>query len=496
MLNKVLIANRGEIAARLIRACKALAIKSVAIYSDPDADAAWLREADERYPLPGETAADTYLNIPAVLDIAKAAGADGIHPGYGFLSENPAFARACDKAGVTFIGPSAAAMEVMGSKASAREVAIGAGVPVIPGVDGAGKSAAALREAAASIGLPLLVKASAGGGGKGMRIVESMAAFDDAVQAARSEALSSFGDDHLLLEKFITNGRHIEVQILGDRHGNVRHLYERDCSVQRRHQKIIEETPAPGLPVEVREAMTSAAVALATAVGYESAGTVEFILGEDNAFYLLEMNTRLQVEHPVTELLTGVDLAQWQLRIAAGESLAELPDPLPRRGHALECRLYAEDPALNFLPSIGKIGYYRAPGGPHIRVDDGIASGSQVTPYYDPMLAKVITWGDDREDARQKMHAALQETVVLGVTTNIPYLLDILDEPDFISGGIATNYLDDHFAGWRPEGPENLAALLGLAAAELFAAVPAGAAPMTGPAAKDPWDWVGRWRNV
>ena len=495
MLKKVVIANRGEIARRLIRACRALGVASVAIYSEADAGASWLSEADEWYALKGVSAAETYLDQAAILQIAQKAGADAVHPGYGFLSENPLFARACREQELIFIGPSPEAMEIMGSKARAREVAVAANVPVIPGIDGAGMSTKALFGAAFEIGFPLLIKASAGGGGKGMRVVWEPEGFTDAVQAARSEALSSFGDDHLLLEKFITEGRHIEIQVLGDQHGNVIHLYERDCSVQRRHQKIIEETPAPGLPEVVREAISLAAVSLAKAVDYESAGTVEFIVSSDNEFYLLEMNTRLQVEHPVTEMLTGIDLAQWQLRIASGEALSELKMPLPRRGHAMECRLYAEDPAQNFLPSIGEISFYRPPAGPNVRVDDGIASGSQVTPYYDPMLAKIITWGAEREEARRKMLIALADTIVLGVTTNLDYLKAILQEPDFVAGGVATNYLDFHFEGWQNGVPEEVESLLGVAAAELFASVPAGAASVSA-TTSDPWEIVGRWRNV
>ncbi len=501
MFKKVLIANRGEITRRIILACRELRITAVVVYSDADAGAPWVRLADEAYPLRGVTAVDTYLNQDAIFAIASQCGAQAVHPGYGFLSENAAFAAACAARDITFIGPSPQAMEKMGSKARAREIAAQAGVPTVPGVDGAGLSIAELQTAVAHITFPMLIKASAGGGGKGMRVVWSAAEFADAVQAARREARSAFGDDHVLVEKYFTEIHHVEVQVLGDHHGQVLHLFERECSIQRRHQKIIEESPAPIVHDEdLRQRMAAAAVSLAQTVQYASAGTVEFIVDEQGHFYFLEMNTRLQVEHPVTELVTGLDLAAWQIRIAAGERLPFTQADIRQRGHAIECRLYAEDPAHNFLPSIGTIPHYHPPSGPGVRVDDGITSGSQVSPYYDPMLAKVITWGHDRAEAIAKMERALQDTAVLGVTTNIPYLLAILREPHFRQGQTSTSYLADHMAGWQPDSAVSEEAWLGAAVFELLQGAGKGqtgaAAAVSTTAQPDPWNSAVAWRNV
>lgn len=501
MVKKLLVANRGEIAARLFRACRTLGVRSVAIYSEADAHAPWTRLADERYPLKGVAAADTYLNQSAILTIARQAGVEAIHPGYGFLSENADFAQACVDAGIIFVGPGAEAMRALGSKASARELAQAAGVPVIPGVNGLGMGDEVLLAAAHQIGFPVLIKASAGGGGKGMRVVQAEAEFLDAVQAARRESLSAFGSDHLILERYFTAIRHIEVQVLGDLHGHLIHLYERECSVQRRHQKIIEETPAPNVPADVRERICAAAVSLAQKVGYASAGTVEFILTPDNQFYLLEMNTRLQVEHPVTEWVTGVDIAAWQIRIAGGEPLTLQQENIRQRGHALESRVYAEDPAHQFMPSTGTISYYARPQGPNIRVDDGIETGSVVSPYYDPMLAKIITWGADRTDAIAQMRHALHETTVLGITTNIPYLLDILDHPAFHAGFTHTGFLGQHFPTWQPAPPTDEHTLLAMAIAELLSSKSSSTSGQrltaNGPLAlPDPWNQTTGWRNV
>ena len=499
MFQKVLIANRGEIARRLILACHELGITAVAIYSEADLDAPWVRLADERYGLPGVSATETYLNQTTILDIATTCGAEAIHPGYGFLSENASFATACAERGIVFIGPSPAAMELMGSKARSREIAEQAGVPVVPGVDGAGLDVMALQTAVAHIDFPILVKASAGGGGKGMRVVWSADEFANAVQAARGEAKNSFGDDHILVEKYFTEIHHVEIQILADTHGKVLHLFERECSIQRRHQKIIEESPAPIIQDDdLRQRMAEAAVSLAKAVSYSSAGTIEFIVDGVGNFYFLEMNTRLQVEHPITELVTGIDLAIWQIWIAAGESLPFSQSEIQQRGHAIECRIYAEDPAQNFLPSIGEITVYRPPSGPGVRVDDGIETGTAVSPYYDPMLAKVITWGHNRGEAVGKMVHALQQTVVLGVTTNLPYLLTILQEPTFLSGQTSTNYLQEQLPNWQPD-PMSEAAWLGTAIFELLhGGGKQSGAPVAGqePSAYDPWGETAVWRNV
>lgn len=499
MFHKVLIANRGEIARRLIRACHELGVAAIAIYSEADANTLWVREADEAYLLPGVAATQTYLNQAAILDIARQAGAEAIHPGYGFLSENAAFAAACRTQGIVFIGPTPEAMHELGSKARAREVARRIGVPVTPGVDGLGLSADQLASAATELGYPVLIKASAGGGGKGMRVVWDAAEFLDALQAARGEAQSSFGDDHILLEKYFTALHHVEVQILGDQHGRILHLFERECSVQRRHQKIVEETPAPCVSSDLRARICDAARRLAQAVNYTSAGTVEFMVTGPDEFYLLEMNTRLQVEHPITELVTGRDIAAWQIRIAAGEPLDFDQSDVRQRGHAIECRLYAEDPANQFLPSIGPIAYYRAPHGPGLRVDDGIETGSQVTPYYDPMLGKIISWGQDRPEAIRKMARALHDTVVLGVTTNLAYLQTILGEERFLRGDTPTSYLQETLPQWGPDQTPTLEALLAAAAVELLrpggADRPAATAAADGQAFPDPWSQTSAWRN-
>jgi acetyl-CoA carboxylase biotin carboxylase subunit len=499
LFHKILVANRGEIARRVFRACRELGVRSVAIYSEVDVSSPWARTADESYQLNGVTARDTYLNQELIFEIARFCGADAIHPGYGFLSENADFAEACEQHGIHFIGPTPAAMRTLGSKAGAREVAQNAGVPVVPGVDGRDFSDRELLNAAEEIGFPVLIKASAGGGGKGMRVVGTSEEFLDNLRAARSESLSSFGSDHILVEKYFTEIRHVEIQVLGDRHGNIVHLFERECSVQRRHQKIIEESPSPVLTPELRREMCRAALSLAQAVGYISAGTLEFVVTPELNFYFLEMNTRLQVEHPVTELVTGIDLAGWQIRLAAGEPLDFKQESLTQRGHALECRIYAEDPERNFLPSIGRIQFYRAPSGPGVRVDDGIESGTEVSPYYDPMLAKVITWGDDRPEAIRKMIRALQDTVVLGVTTNIPYLLDILQHPNFASGRITTNFLDEQMPEWQPVPDTSNSTWLAMAAHEVLKAD--GRRLAAAEAAErveevDPWGTLSDWRNV
>ena len=501
MFKKILVANRGEIARRILLACRELGVRAVAIYSDADQGAPWVRLADESYPLPGVTAVDTYLNQAAIFQIAHTCGAEAIHPGYGFLSENASFAQACAENELVFIGPSPEAMRLMGSKAAARELAQATGVPVVPGQDGAGKTDAELREAAEKIGYPILIKASAGGGGKGMRVVRSAVEMDGALQAARREARSAFGDEHVILEKYFTNIHHVEIQILADQHGNIRHLFERECSVQRRHQKIIEESPAPVIQDEdLRLRMAEAAVSLARAANYVNAGTIEFIVDESGQFYFLEMNTRLQVEHPVTELVTGLDLVAWQIRIANNNELTTIPQKaISQRGHALECRIYAEDPANHFLPSIGQISQYQPPFGPGVRVDDGIESGSQVTPYYDPMLAKVIAWGGSRQEAIAKMVRALRDTIILGVATNIPYLLAILQEPAFLAGQTNTNYLTEHFTAWQPQVKISESDWLALAALEILQG--GGERGKQGDSATavsqpDPWNKTVSWRNV
>ncbi len=500
MFKKILVANRGEIARRIFRACRELGLRSVAIYSEVDKSAPWARIADESYLLEGVTARDTYLNQNTIFRIAEATGADAIHPGYGFLSENADFAESCLRRDIHFIGPTPTAMRALGSKAGARLIAKQANVPVIPGVDGAEHNDEDLQEAAIALGFPVLIKASAGGGGKGMRVVWDPIDFQDALRTARNESLSSFGSDHVLVEKYFNKIRHIEVQVLGDRHGNIVHLFERECSIQRRHQKIIEESPSPAVSPEMRQQITAASLALAKAVGYTSAGTLEFVLTPDNKFFFLEMNTRLQVEHPVTELVTGIDLAAWQIRLAGGERLTFGQEDLIQRSHALECRIYAEDPADNFMPSIGEIAVYRPASGPGVRVDDGIEEGTQVSPYYDPMLAKIITWGDDRNESIRKMIRALQDTVIMGVTTNIPYLVDILHHPEFVAGRLNTKFIEDYMEPWIPSPDTSNSTWLALATYEAIKervndrGSKIENSQVTGQS--NPWSEAEDWRNV
>ena len=426
-IKTVLIANRGEIAVRIARVARDLGIKSIAIYSEADAGALHTQVADEAYALPGNTAADTYMNVPALLDIAVRAGADAIHPGYGFLSENADFARACEAAGIVFIGPTVEAIHLMGSKRLSKIAMLEAGVPCIPGYEGAAQDDETLASEAERIGYPLMIKASAGGGGKGMRKVERSEDFVDALASCQREAASAFGNDHVLVEKYVERPRHIEIQVFGDSHGDAVYLFERDCSVQRRHQKVLEEAPAPGMSPERRAAMGKAAVDAARAVGYVGAGTVEFIAGPDGDFYFMEMNTRLQVEHPVTEYITGTDLVEWQLRVASGQPLPLRQEQLAIHGHAIEARLYAEDADRGFLPSTGLLRRLRLPApSTHVRVDTGVEEGDSITPYYDPMIAKLIVWDVDRDAALRRMSQALADCQVVGVTTNAGFLRRLL----------------------------------------------------------------------
>jgi len=433
-ITRVLVANRGEIARRVFRTCRALGLDTVAVYSEADADAPHVRDADLAVCIGPAEAARSYLNVDAILGAAQSTGADAIHPGYGFLAENGDFARACEAAGVVFIGPTPDAIDVMGSKQRARALAVEVGVPVVPGYDGEDGSDERLAAEADRIGYPVLIKASAGGGGKGMQVVESAEALADAVASARRVAGSAFGDTTLLLEKYIRGPRHVEIQILGDRYGHVTHLGERECSIQRRYQKVIEESPSPLLSPELRAEMGAAAVRLAKHIGYENAGTVEFIVDQDFNYYFLEVNTRLQVEHPVTECVTGRDLVADQIRIAAGEALGFTWDDVTQDGYAIECRVYAEDPANDFLPSTGRLIDWHVPSAPWLRVDTGVESGSVVTPWYDPMLAKVIVHGPDRPTAFARMRRALRSLSVVGVRTNVRYLLGVLSDAGFETG--------------------------------------------------------------
>jgi acetyl-CoA carboxylase, biotin carboxylase subunit len=442
MFKKILIANRGEIAVRVIRACHEMGIAAVAVYSDVDRAALHVRKADEAYPIGAPAATESYLNMAKILDVAARSGADAIHPGYGFLSENAKFARACVDAGVKFIGPTAAAMDAMGSKTRARQAMERAGVPFVPGTSRGLESFEQAEQVAARIGYPVMLKAAAGGGGKGMRLVQASKDLKSALDGARSEAERSFGDSEVYIEKAILNPRHIEMQILADEHSNTVYLGERECSPQRRHQKVVEEAPSPMVDPEMRRQMGAVAVRVAQAAGYTNAGTVEFLVDQQKNFYFLEMNTRLQVEHPVTELITGLDLVHLQIRIAAGERLPFTQDDVSIRGHAIECRIYAEDPDNNYFPSPGKITLLLAPSGPGIRRDSGMYEGWTVPMDYDPLLAKLIGYGTDRDQAIGRLTRALNEYFVGGIKTNISLFRRILRHPDFLSAKLDTGFLD------------------------------------------------------
>jgi acetyl-CoA carboxylase biotin carboxylase subunit len=501
-MRKILIANRGEIAVRIIRACREMNISPVAVYSECDRTALHVRRADEAYPIGPSAPRESYLRIDRLVDAARKAGADAVHPGYGFLAENHAFAAAVRDAGLAFIGPSPAAIETMGSKTAARLAAKRAGVPVVPGTEeaiGPDIPEAEIAAVARSIGYPVLVKAVAGGGGKGMRTVTDPVDLASAVAAARSEARAAFGDAAIYLERRLTRPRHVEVQLLGDVHGTVLPFVERECSVQRRHQKVVEETPSPAVTPELRRRMTSAAAAVAKAVGYTNAGTIEFLLDEDGTFYFLEMNTRLQVEHPITEMVTGVDLVQWQIRIARGESLTLDPQALvTAKGHAIECRVYAEDPDNNFLPSPGRIVVLRQPAGPGIRDDSGVTEGLDVPIFYDPLISKLVAWAEDRPRAIARMRRALAEYRVAGIRTTVPFFTWLLEQPEFLAARVHTTYLDEvlkarngrPFVETTPEAGE--IAAIAAAVQSVLSASAAGGGPQNGrPAPNGP---PGSWK--
>ncbi|MDI3279774.1 MAG: acetyl-CoA carboxylase biotin carboxylase subunit [Bacillota bacterium] len=447
MFNKILIANRGEIALRIIRACREMGIETVAIYSEADRDALHVRYADEAYCVGPPPTAKSYLNIPNIISAAVVAGVDAIHPGYGFLAENAYFAEICETHGLKFIGPPASAIEKMGDKAVAKQTMAAAGVPVVPGSEGGISSEKEALAIASEIGYPVIIKASAGGGGRGMRIAHTPQDLAQAIRVARSEAEATFGNGEVYIEKFLEEPRHIEIQVLVDEHGHGIYLGERDCSIQRRHQKILEEAPSTLLTPQMRKAMGESALRGVLSVGYTNAGTVEFLVDKQGRFYFIEMNTRIQVEHPVTELITGLDLVKEQIRIAAGEKLSLTQDEVVLRGHAIECRINAEDPERGFLPSPGRIEAYLPPGGPGIRVDSAVYVGYEVSPYYDSLIAKLLAWGRDREEAIARMRRALDEFVIDGVRTTIPFHRRILDNAFFRRGEVYTNFLQRRVLG-------------------------------------------------
>jgi acetyl-CoA carboxylase biotin carboxylase subunit len=493
VFGKLLIANRGEIAVRVIRACREAGIRSAAVFSEVDRDALHVRMADEAYPIGPAPAAQSYLAIERVVEAARRSGAEAVHPGYGFLSERAAFAEACGAAGLTFVGPPPAAIAAMGDKTAARRAALAAGVPVVPGTREPVGSDAEAHRAARELGYPVMIKAAMGGGGKGMRRVADPAELDSALRLARSEAGSAFGDPAVYLEKALVEPRHVEIQILADAHGQVVHLGERECSIQRRHQKLVEEAPSPLLDPALRAEMGEAACRLAASVGYQNAGTVEFLVDADRRFYFLEVNTRLQVEHPVTELVTGIDLVREQLRLAAGEKLGYAQGEVDARGWAIECRISAEDPAANFMPSPGRITAWRAPAGPWVRVDAGVDAGATVPLEYDPLMAKLIVWGPDRDEAARRLARALDEFAVTGVRTTLPFHRAVVRHPDFLAGRLSTAFIERAFpAGLGlPAGSPGRARVAAIAAAlrardEAQAPVPPAA---SGPSA---WALAGR----
>jgi 3-methylcrotonyl-CoA carboxylase alpha subunit len=470
LFDKLLIANRGEIACRVIRTCRRLAIRTVAVHSTIDAHALHVEEADEAREIGGPRPADSYLRGDRIIEVAKATGAQAIHPGYGFLSENEDFARAVEAAGLVFIGPTPEAIEKMGLKDRAKAIMEKAGVPVVPGYHGEKQDDAFLAAQAKKIGYPLLVKAVAGGGGKGMRLVSAESAFGEQLAGARREAKGAFGDDRVLLERFVTEPHHIEFQVFGDTHGNYVHLFERECSIQRRHQKVLEETPSPYLDAGMRSKMGDAAVAAARAIGYRGAGTIEFIAGADRQFFFMEMNTRLQVEHPVTEMITGEDLVEWQLRVAAGERLPLAQEEINRGGHAIEVRLCAENPANDFLPETGRIGRLHVPEeiDQVVRLDTGVREGDEVSVFYDPMIAKLIVWGENRDEAARRMREALAETAILGVRNNVAFLERVVRHPAFLEGATDTAFIERHRAGLLPPPGDVPGEALAAAATQVF----------------------------
>ena len=491
LFRRVLVANRGEIAVRIVRACRELGIESVAVFSEPDRSALHVRQADRAYPIGPAAAAESYLRIDKLIAVAKESGAEAVHPGYGFLSERAAFAQACADAGLVFIGPSASAIAAMGDKVEARRLMRRAGVPVVPGSDEALGSDAEVDRVANDIGFPVMLKAAGGGGGKGMRLVASAAELKSALRAARSEAKSAFGDDRVYVEKAIVRPRHIEVQVLGDTAGNVVHLYERECSIQRRHQKVIEESPSTAIDQRTRDQMGEVAVQAARAVDYVSAGTIEFLVDQDRRFYFLEMNTRIQVEHPITEAVTGIDLVKAQIEIAAGRPLRFEQRDVVQRGWAIECRIYAEDPERNFLPAPGRIDVLRVPSGIGIRDDSGVYEGFEVSTHYDPILSKLVAWGSNRDEAIGRMLRALREYVIVGPTANVAFHRWALEHPAFRAGDIDTGFIARHFKpGVLPDGAAADLPLIGAALAAV-SATPGGTNGVPAPAAPR-----SRWREL
>ena len=493
MFTKILVANRGEIARRVMNTCREMGIITVAVYSEADRKAVHVFKADQAVFVGDSDPSSSYLNIDKIIEAAKQTGAEAIHPGYGFLAENPLFAERCEQENLVFIGPPSRVIRELGDKTIARRTVAGSGVPVIPGMNRPESDPETLEREAAKIGYPVLIKAAAGGGGKGMRVVTQPKDFREACISASSEAKSAFGDGSIYLEKYLSRPRHVEFQIVADQHGHVVHLFERECSIQRRHQKIIEETPSPVMTPALRERMGAAAVAVAKASGYVNAGTVEFLVDQGGDFYFLEVNTRLQVEHPITEMITGLDLVRIQLEVAAGNPLSITQENVRSRGHAIECRIYAEDPEKGFYPSPGKILYMQEPSGPGIRNDCGIYSGFQVPVEYDPILSKLIAYAGDRDQTIQRMIKALEDYVILGVRTPVPFLIDVLKSEAFTRGDTFTDFIDTHFSDWKPNRCDADAACAAFIIDELSRAGKTKAATAQGSADQSPWQTLGPW---
>ena len=499
MFKKILIANRGEIAARIIKACQEMGISTVAVYSEADRESLHVQMADEAFCIGPAPAVESYLDMDAIIRTAHAAGAEAIHPGYGFLAENAEFDRLCEKENIVFIGPNSKALKLVGDKVRSRQTMEKAGVPIIPGMKGIPKDLSEFGLEAKKIGYPVMIKASAGGGGKGMRVVRSPKDLKSGLEAGMREAKSAFGDESVYLEKYIEEPRHVEFQVLADNLGNVVHLFERECSIQRRHQKIVEETPSQALTPELRTRMGETAKKVMQVSGYNNAGTVEFLLDKDKNFYFLEVNARLQVEHPVTELTTGVDLVHQQILIASGKKLPFKQDDMSQKGHSIECRIYAEGPLNNFLPSSGKVLFLKEPKGPGVRHDCGIFSGSHVPIYYDPILAKLIIWAENRESACRRMINALEDYVILGINSTIDFLKDVIAHPQFQAGNTTTSFIEKHFDGWegktKTEDGLNLAMIA--SAFDRFQETYASPGTNRGGVKKDvfsPWKSLGKWR--
>jgi acetyl-CoA carboxylase biotin carboxylase subunit len=497
MFKKILIANRGEIAVRVIKACREMGIASVAVYSEVDRAGLHVQMADEAVCIGPPPAVQSYLNMDRIIQVARERGVEAIHPGYGFLAENPAFAHLCEQEKIVFIGPNSRALDLVGDKIRARQTMEKAGIPIIPGMKRTAAEFSEFEVEARRIGYPVMIKASAGGGGKGMRIVSSADELRPSLEAGRREAMSAFGDESVYLEKYIREPRHVEFQALADNYGHIVHLFERECSIQRRHQKIVEETPSPALDAALRKKMGDTAKRALEVSGYNNAGTVEFLLDRDKNFYFLEVNARLQVEHPVTELATGVDLVHQQIKIASGEKLSLRQEDLKQRGHAIECRIYAEDPTRNFLPSAGKILFLKEPKGPGVRHDGGVYSGWDVPIYYDPILAKLIVWAETRDLACRRMKSALDDYVILGISTTIGFLREVISHPRFREGDTTTDFIRSYFDGWKEKesGEDDLRLVLAAAAVDdIGASQVVGGTPGLARESATPWRTLGNWK--